>query len=203
MATSLLMAPIFASTIAEGVGTNVRALVQSNITLSNTNTGNTDLTITGGAGVKQSIDKDTVTVATNDPDGYTLKLQDGDTSNHLCLTPGAACTGIGPTSGTGATPAFMATANTWGYHIDNGTTVWCSTASNCGAGLTLPVDSASTSTTLKYALVPLSSGTADTLKATASTTSGDNTAVFYGVNVDASQAAGTYSNTVVYTATVN
>lgn len=200
---SFLLAPVFASSMAEAVGTTVQVVVADNITLTNTNTGNTTLNILAGTGVKQSINKDTVTVATNSPNGYTLKIQDADASNHLCTAPGASCTGIGPTSGTGGTPALMSSANVWGYHIDNGTTTWCSTASNCAGALSLPVTSASTSSTVKFAQVPISSGSADTLKSTSSTTAGDNTDVFYGVNIDSSQASGTYSDTIVYTATVN
>jgi hypothetical protein len=200
----LMLAPVFASSITEAVtaGTTVRALVQNNISISNTNTSNTDLTITGGTGVKQSIDKDTVTVATNDPSGYTLKLGDNDASNDLCITPGSSCTGIPAHSGTFASPSLMSAANLWGYHIDDGTTTWCSTATNCGAALTLPVNSAATSTTLKFAKVKVN-GSEDTIKTTSSTTAGDNTIFYYGVNVDAALTAGTYSDAITYTATAN
>jgi len=200
----LLLAPIFASTAAQAVtaGTNVRALVQNNISISNTNTTNTDMTITGTAGVVQSINKDSVTVATNDPSGYTLKLGDADASTDLCTTPGSSCTGIPKTANTFVSPALMSAANVWGFHIDDGTTTWCSTATNCAAGLSLPVNSAATSGTVKFAQMA-AAGSDNTLKTTAATTAGDVTDVFYGVNVNASQAAGTYSDTVTYTATAN
>jgi hypothetical protein len=197
-------APIFASTAAEAVGTTVQTVIASQITaFSNTNSGNTTLNIVSPSGVKQTIDKDTISVSTNDSNGYTLKIQDGNTSNALCVVQGAACTGIPGTAATSAAPAIMSGANQWGYHIDDGTTTWCSTAVLCGSLLTLPSNSAATSTTLKFAQVPLSSGTADTIKTTATTASSDTTPVYYGVNVDPTQASGTYSDTVVYTATAN
>jgi hypothetical protein len=202
--TGLLMAPVFSSSLASAVtaSTNVRALVQNNISISNTNTGNTDMSITGTTGVVQSINKDTVTVATNDPSGYTLQLGDSDASTDLCTSPSSSCTGIPKHSGTFATPTTMSAANVWGFHIDDGTTTWCSTATNCAAGLTLPVNSAATSSTVKFSQM-YAAGSDKTLKTTAATTAGDNLDVFYGVNVNASQAAGTYSDQVTYTATAN
>lgn len=201
---SLLLAPAFASSTVQAVGTTIQTVVSGQITaFSNTNTGNTNLNITSAAGVKQTIDKDTVSVSTNNTTGYTLKLQDSDASNALCITPGGGCTGIAATSGTTTTPAVMSGANQWGYHIDDGTTKWCSTAVNCGSLLTLPSANAATSSTLKFALVPLSSGSADTLKTTATTASSDTTPVYYAVNVDPTQASGTYADTVVYTAVAN
>lgn len=200
----LLMAPIFASSMTEAVGTTVQSVVSGSITaFSNSNPTTTDINVSSASGVKQSINKDTVSVSTNNGTGYTLKLADGDTSNDMCITPGGSCTGVPSTSATSSSPAIMSGANQWGYHIDDGTTTWCSTASNCAAGLSLPSTSQNTSTTLKFAQVPLSSGTADTLKTTSTTASGDTTDVFYAINVDPTQASGTYKDDVVYTATVN
>lgn len=201
----LLMAPLFASSMAQGVGTTVQTVVGSSITaFTNANPTTTSIDVTSSSGTKQTINKDTVTISTNNSTGYTLKIQDADTSNALCITPSGACTGIPSTSATSTTPALMSGANQWGYHKDDGTTTWCSTASNCGTALgAMPVSNASTSTTLKFALVPLSSGTADTLKTTATTASSDTTPVWYAVNVDPTQASGTYKDDVVYTATVN
>lgn len=201
---SLLMAPIFASSMTEGVGTTVQTVVTGSITaFTNTNPTTTSIDVSSVSGVKQTINKDTVSVSTNNSTGYTLKLIDGDTSNALCITPGGSCTGIPATSATSATPALMSGANQWGYHIDDGTTTWCSTASNCASGLGLPSTSAATSTTVKFALVPLSSGTADTLKVTSTTASSDTTPIYYAVNVDPTQPSGTFKDDVVYTATVN
>jgi hypothetical protein len=200
----LMMAPIFASSVTQAVGTTVQSVVSGSITaFSNTNPATTSIDVSSVAGVKQSINKDTVSISTNNATGYTLKLADADTSNAMCITPGGACTGIPATAATSAAPAFMSTANQWGYHIDDGTTLWCSTATLCASGLGLPVTSAAASATLKFAQVPLSSGTADTLKITATTASSDTTPVYYGINVDPTQASGTYKDNVVYTATVN
>jgi hypothetical protein len=200
----LMMAPIFASSMTEAVGTTVQSVVSSSITaFSNTNPTTTSIDVSSASGVKQSINKDTVSVSTNNAAGYTLKLADADTSNDLCTTPGGSCTGIAATSATSSSPAIMSGANMWGYHIDDGTTAWCSTATNCASGLSLPSTSQASSSTLKFAQVPLSSGTADTLKTTATTASGDTTPIYYAINIDPTQASGTYKDDVVYTATVN
>ena len=200
----LLVAPLMSSSLTQAVGTTVQSTVSGSITaFTNTNPTTTLIDITSASGTKQTINKDTVSISTNNATGYTLKLQDADTSNALCVTPGGSCTGIPATSGTHATPAIMSGANQWGYHIDDGTTTWCSTATSCASGLTLPSSNAATSTTLKFALVPLSSGSADTLKTTSTTASSDTTPVYYAVNVDPTQASGIYKDDVVYTAIAN
>jgi hypothetical protein len=200
----LMLSPLFASSMTQAVDTTVQTVVAGSITaFTNTNPTNTSIDVSSASGVKQTINKDTVSISTNNATGYTLKLIDSDTSNALCVTPGGACTGIPSTAATSAAPAIMSSANQWGYHIDDGTTLWCSTATLCASGLGLPSTSAATSATLKFAKVPLSSGTADTIKTTATTASSDTTPVYYAVNVDPTQASGTYKDDVVYTATVN
>jgi hypothetical protein len=199
-----MMAPIFASSLASAntASTTLSSVVSANITAFTTN-GTVNVNTSSASGIKQTVNTDTVTISTNDTAGYTLKLEDGNNSDALCTSPGAGCTGIPATSGTFATPIIMSVANVWGYHIDDGTTTWCSTASNCGAtfGTSLSSNQA-TSATLKFAKVPVAASP-DTLKTTASTASSDTTNIWYGVNIDPTQASGTYTDSVTYTATAN
>ena len=201
----LVIAPVFASSLASAntASTTISSVITANITAFTTS-GTVNVNASSASGVKQTVNTDLITISTNDTSGYTLKLQDADTSNALCITPGSSCTGIPSTSATSSSPALMSTANQWGYHID-GTTSWCTGGgSTCGAtfGTTLSSNQAA-SGTLNFAKVPLSSGTADTLKTTATTASGDTTYVWYGVNIDPTQASGTYTDSVTYTATAN
>lgn len=201
--TSLLMAPIFASSVASAdtASTTVSTVVAPAITAFTTS-GTVNINVSSASGIKQTVNTDAVTISTNDAAGYTLKLEDGNNSNALCTTPGVGCTGIPATAGTFAAPALMSGANQWGYHID-GAAAWCSTGSTCGASFGTGLSSnQSTSTTLKFALVPVA-GSPDTLKTTATTASGDVTRVWYGVNVDPTQPSGTYTDSVTYTATAN
>jgi hypothetical protein len=85
----------------------------------------------------------------------------------------------------------------------DGATKWCNSGTTCGStfGTSLSSNQAA-SATLKFAKVPLA-GSPDTLKTTSTTASSDVTNVWYGVNVDPTQASGTYTDSVTYTATAN
>jgi hypothetical protein len=199
-----MVAPIFASSLASADTntTTISSIVSPNITAFTTS-GTVNVNVSSAAGVKQTINTDVVTISTNDTGGYTLTLQDGNNSNALCTAPGAGCTGIPATSATTAAPALMSTANIWGFHKDDGTTTWCSTASNCGSTFGTSLSSNQTASgTLKFAAVPVS-GSPYTLKTTAATASSDVTDIWYAVNVDPTQASGTYTDSVTYTATAN
>jgi hypothetical protein len=197
------MAPVFASSIASAdtASTTISSAVTAAITAFTTS-GTVNINVASASGVKQTVNTDTITISTNDTAGYTLTLQDGNNSNDLCITPGSGCTGIPSTSATSTTPALMSGANIWGYHID-GATKWCNSGSTCGStfGTSLSSNQAA-SATLKFAKVPLS-GSPDTLKTTATTASSDVTYVWYGIDIDPTQANGTYTDTVTYTATAN
>jgi hypothetical protein len=202
----LLMAPIFASSIASAdtASTTLTSVVTGAITAFTTSS-TVAIAVASASGTKQTVNTDVVTISTNNSTGYTLKLEDGNNSDALCTSPGLGCTGIPATAGTFAVPAIMSGVNQWGYHIDPvvPSTTWCSTATNCGTtfGTSLSSNQA-TSATLKFAKVPVG-GSPDTIKTTATTASSDVTDVWYGVNVDPTQASGSYSDAVTYTATAN
>ncbi len=179
----ILALPVLVS--AATATTTISSVVSAVITISTSGTVNINTTPTG-AGV-QTIASDTVTVSTNDTSGYTLGLEEN--TGTTTLTSGGNT--IPQTPGTFASPTAE-TANHWGYHVDGvgGFTGTGASASNAAIG------------SLDFAKVP-NSGSPDTIKTTSTTASNDTTAVWYGVAVNTSQAAGTYTNVVKYTATAN
>ena len=181
----LAAAPMLAEATAT---TTVSSVVASVISLLSTSgTVNINTTPTGG-GV-QTIASDTVTVSTNDASGYTLEL--GETSGTTTLTSGSNT--IPASSGSQTTPVVMA-ANTWGYRVDS--------IGGFGAGPTTSATNAAISGTIKFAAVA-PSGSPNTIKTTATTATNDTTNVWYGVATNTSQASGTYTNSVTYTALAN
>lgn len=137
-----------------------------------------------------TIDKDTVTVTTNNSAGYTLRLESASGTSSK-LENGANY--FDATTGTAGSPVTLSN-NEWGYRIDS--------ALGFGAGPTSAVSNQSTST-LTFAGVPLL-GAPQTVKTTASSAiSGDATDIWYGIRADMTQPAGTYSATVTYTAIAN
>jgi hypothetical protein len=180
----LLLAPLAAG--AETANTTVNAVIASVISVSSSSPVTLNITpVSGGAQTTQS---DTVTVSTNDADGYTLTLQDGDATTTL-VNGGNS---INAHSGTQASPTVLAN-NSWGYRVD--------TIGGFGAG----PGAASTnqaSNSLTFAGVP-ASGSPNTIKTTGTTASGDTTTVWYSAKADTTKVAGTYSDTVTYTATTN
>lgn len=168
--------------------TTISSAVGSTISLLSTSgTVNIDVTPTGG-GV-QTIANDTVTVSTNDSAGYTLKL--GETSATTTLTSGSNT--IAATTGTQTTPIAL-TANSWGYRVDG--------IGGFGAGPTSSASNAAISGTIKFAGVA-ASGSPNTIKTTATTATNDTTSVWYSIAANTTAVAGTYTNSVTYTATAN
>ncbi len=181
----LLFSPIVAG--AATSNTTISSQINSVIGVFTTNgTVNVDVT-PSGAGA-QTIASDTVTISTNDPNGYTLKLA-------LSGAPSALTSGsdtIPAISGTQGSPA-VATANTWGYRVDG--------VGGFGAGPTSGASSQAIGSKT-FAAVP-ATASPNTIKTTSSTATNDTTTVWYQVSADTSTVPGTYTNTVVYTAVTN
>lgn len=181
----VVLAPVAAG--AATANTTISSQINSVLGVFTTSgTVNVDVT-PSGAGA-QTIASDTVTISTNDPDGYNLKLALAGGSS--TLTSGSDT--IPAISGTQASPS-VATANTWGYRVDS--------VGGFGAG---PTSSASSQAigARTFAAVP-ATGSPNTLKTTSTTASNDTTTVWYQVTADTSTVPGTYTNTVVYTAVTN
>jgi hypothetical protein len=128
-------------------------------------------------------------VTTNHAAGYSLTLSNGDTNTNLV---NGSDNIAAHTSGTQASPSSLA-ANTWGYRVDG--------VGGFGAGATLSESNVSSSS-FTWAGVP-SSASPVNLKSTANEAVDDETTVWYGVKVDQTLPTGTYTDTVVYTATTN
>lgn len=172
----------------QSANTIINGLIGSTITVSSTGTVSMNLS-PGGSSVT-SIGKDTVTVNSNDVDGYNLTLNVNSATDDK-LNNASAGSSIVATSGTYASPAVLA-SNSWGYRVDG--------LGTFGAGPTAVVDSAASSA-LFFAKVPLS-GAPQNIRSTTTTATNQTTDVYYGIQVDASKPNGTYTNTVVYTAAV-
>lgn len=135
-----------------------------------------------------SIEKDEVTVTTTSNSGYELRISSSSATTNS-LENGASL--IAATNGSSAAPAPLA-VNEWGYRVDG--------EGEFGVGPTVAAENQLTNTAL-FAAVPLL-GNEDVVKATStSALSGDTTTIWYGVRADITRPAGTYSATVLYTAT--
>jgi hypothetical protein len=180
---ALTAAPLVAS--AATTNTTVQVSVNDVITTFTTSGTVTLGGLTPDATGKQSINKDTVTVDTNDSDGYTLTLNDADGT--FTLASGANSFAAG--SGSAASPAALAN-NTWGWRVDG--------LSGFGAGPSSIVSNGSPSS-LTFAGINATPVTVST-----SATNGSSaTEVWYSARADNTQPTGTYSDIVTYTATTN
>lgn len=157
------------------------------ITLTSTGTITDAITPTSGSSTC-SIANDAVSVTTGSSTGYTVSLIDNDTSNQMTGSNGGT---ISASSGTSSAPTTLS-VNTWGYRVDG--------AAAFGAGPT----SATTNTTtpsLTFAAVPLSSGTPDTIiSSSVAASTPATTNVWYGTCTDVTIPSGSYTDSVVYTA---
>lgn len=152
--------------------------------------GTVSLPVTPASGIKCTVQSDAVAVTTDSSTGYTLTFKNSATNSNLSSGSGNI-----PTSGATTSAPTVLAANTWGYRVDG--------LGSFGAGPT----SAATNVAVPgvtFAGVPTSSASADTL-ATSSVAANPTvtTNVWYGVCVDTSVTAATYSSSVTYTAVVN
>lgn len=180
----LALSPAIASAATSTANTTINAAIASTISITSSGTVNVALTPTAGGVVSSA--SDTVSVSTNNVTGYNLTLANGDTNTSLASGGNT----IAAHAGTYAVPTAL-TGNGWGYAVAGG---------NFTASYT--AESNSGTSTTKWAGVP-SSASPQALKSTGTTASADTTTVWYGVRATTSQAAGTYTDTVTYTATTN
>lgn len=143
--------------------------------------------ITPDATGRQSTNKDTVSATTNDSQGLNITLQDSDTT--YTLTSGTDT--IAKAAGTYAVPAALANGE-WGWRVDS--------LGSFGVGPTAVLSSAAPSA-LTYAGIP-ANGVAQQIKNITAEGS-TSVEVWYSARVNNTQPSGTYTNTVLYTATVN
>ena len=181
----VICSPVIASAASTTSNTTVNASVGASIGVTSSSTVALSLTPTASGVVSSA--SDTVTVNTNNANGYTLTLADGDAN--VNLTSGG--NNIGAHSGTQASPSALGT-NKWGYAV----------ASIGGFDASYSAEANNTTSSSKWAGMP-ASGSPVQLKTTSTTATNDITTVWYGVKATSAQPNGTYSDTVTYTATTN
>ncbi len=159
---------------------------QCGISLTTSGTVNLSLHPTG-SGV-YTIQKDALNVKTGGSTGYTLSLESNTASAALI-------------SGSNTIPSVSASydspqalgLNSWGYRMDS--------VHNFGAGPTSAITNGSSSSLL-FAPLPVNASPDIIVSTTAaSLTAGDDYSIWYGVRADMAPPAGTYTQTILYTAT--
>lgn len=106
---AIVLSPVMASAATDS--TTVNATVASVISVSTSDTVAIAVTPTSGAGA-ESTGADTVTVDSNDADGYNLTLEN-DTTLTMAGSQGGT---LAKTTGTYGAPAALA-SNSWGYRL--------------------------------------------------------------------------------------
>lgn len=147
--------------------------------------------VTPTSSTRCSVQSNSVTATTDSSTGYTVTVNNKDTTATL---NGPTANTIPSTSGTPASPAALA-ANTWGYRVDS--------VAGFGAGPTSTVTNVAIPS-LQFAATPSSAASGGIIRTTA-TADGSSVAtpVWYGVCADASKPTGTYTDEIVYTAVIN
>lgn len=189
MAATLLFSGIAWADNNYGAGT-YGACQYGSCSLTLSSSGSVSLDIVPTASGVCTVQSDSVSVLTDNSNGYSLTI--GGAAASSALTNGTSTIAAAP--GTFAVPQVLGN-NTWGYRVDS--------TGNFGAGPTTSQSNSSPSA-LTFAALPTSSQSADTL---ANTTSPADpaaiTTVWYGVCANLATVAGTYTAQVTYTATTN
>ncbi|HEX8226961.1 MAG TPA: hypothetical protein VF572_03775 [Candidatus Saccharimonadales bacterium] len=178
---AVIVAPIGAS--AATASSSIEATVSSVIAV--TSSGTVALSVTPtGPGAESTAASDTVTVNSNDADGYNLTLSSADGTATMAGFKDDGVTSNGATlavtTGSYATPAALS-ANSWGWRVDS--------LGTFGAG-----------GTATFAGMPVNSSPQN-IRSTTATATNEVTTVKYAVKVDTSKPNGVYKDTVTYTAT--
>ena len=161
------------------------------ISISSNNTVSVNVTPTFAGSC--TVQNDVVSVQTDNSAGYTLTV--ADSSTNIALQKGSDS--ISAISATQATPAALS-ANTWGYRLDG--------VGGFGPGPTAAQTNTSVASisTMKFAAIPASNATADTIASTSvAANPAVTTNVWYGVCDNTSVANGAYNTQVTYTAVTN
>ena len=180
---AIVASPAIVSAASDTKSTTINATIGATISL--TTSGTVAVSLAPTAGGVYSSNSDAVSVSTNNSTGYNLTLADGDATTSLV----SGGNNITAASGTFASPAALA-AGKWGFAIAGGT----------GFDASYTAQSSAAIDTSKWAGMP-ATGSAVTLKSTTTTATADPTTVWYGVAANTSQATGTYTDSVTYTAT--
>ena len=186
------VSPVIVSAATDTEETTISATVDATISVTTSTTVSIALTPTGGGVVSSS--NDTVSVSTNNSGGYNLTVEDSDADTDL--VNGANT--FAASAGTKTVPIALAN-DTWGVAVASGTT---GIGTNGFDASYTPAESNNASSTSLWAGMP-ASGAPMLLKSTTTVASNDTTSVWYAVKATTAQPAGTYTDTVTYTATTN
>lgn len=146
--------------------------------------------VTPAASGSCTIQKDIVTVQTDNSAGYTLTVANSSTNTSL-VNGGNS---IAASASNQTSPAAL-TTNKWGYRVDG--------TAGFGSGPTTAQTNIGLNATT-FAGVPASNATAATLASTSSKANpAVTTNVWYGVCANTSVQSGTYTTQVTYTAVTN
>ena len=190
-ALAVASSPVFASAAAQTANTTINATVNSVISI--TTSSPVAFSITPVAGGALTSASDTVTVNTNNTTGYNLTVADSDATTTLA----SGANTLTAHSGTKTAPTALANGS-WGFAVASGTT---GIGTN-GFDASYATETNATASTSKWAGMP-ATGSPMTLKSTAAVASNDTTTVWYAAKATSSQANGTYTDIVTYTATTN
>ena len=163
--------------------------------LNMTTSGNVSMEIDATPDGAVAVTKDTVNVKTNSPAYKIYVSMNSSTanSNKLYLNGSTSATSyFAPVNGSTESPVAL-TNNSWGWALAN------SSISGYAFDNSYTVGS-NVSSAQKFAAMPLSGDEALIASGTAATTSGTDYDVYYGAKANTALKAGTYSNTVLYTA---
>jgi len=155
-----------------------------------TSNGAVSLNVVPTSGGSCTIRSDTVSVLTDDANGYTLTL--ADNTDVTALSDGPST--ISATAGTLASPSAL-TGNSWGYRIDG--------VGSFGSGPTTAQTNVSPTSALFAEVQPNSEG-GDTIADTSTAADpAQTTTVWFGACANTAVSSGTYTGQVVYTAVAN
>lgn len=181
---------VSAGTYGSGKYGNCDYGYESGCSIGITTSGLVNLSVLPVSGGNTTIASDTVTVSTNSLGGYTLTFANSSVSESALLSGSNT---IAAQSASAASPSAL-TTNSWGWRIDG--------LAGFGAGPTTATENNPTVTDL-FAGVPLAGSPFEIRENLTGAVSGEETTVWYGVRADTSQPSGTYTATVIYTATPN
>lgn len=186
---SLLLLASYLPVLATPYGAGLYgACNYNNCTISISTSTVVDLPLTGDPTGVYTIQADSVTVTTQSSDGFDVVLE-SDSATETSLENGANT--IATSAGTPASPQVLA-LNTWGWRVDG--------QASFGAGPTTPVVDASSSS-VTFAGLTENGNPTQIYESNVAAPSGDTFSVWYGVHADSTKPAGTYTRTVLYTAT--
>jgi hypothetical protein len=152
--------------------------------------GTVSINVTPTASGLCTVAKDSVSVQTDDSNGYIMTINTSGTTNTLA----SGSNSFTASTGTQTSPVTLIN-NSWGYRVDS--------VGGFGSGPTSAQSSAAAPATA-FAAVPNSSQTGNTIvNSSAAADPAVNTSVWYGACATTSLPSGTYSNQVVYTVVGN